>query len=119
MAFRKLDNARHALSLFPPVSWKEKTLALTPFVDEHGFVSTSVAFPDVDCKVRSDSQLSPDEVNLDLIVKTGQVIDPSKAMKIFQQTDIADKEEWRDEFSNDMVQFLTEHVDELKQLNNK
>lgn len=119
MAFRKQDLARPHVALAFAAPWKEKVLKTTSTLDEHGLLKTTVSYPDERCEDRSEHQLSPDEVNLDLIIQTGRVIDPSKCMKIFQNMDKADLEEYKDGFSADMLKFMTEHLDELKQVNSK
>lgn len=106
--FRKSDLNRPSF-LYPPVSWSEPVMKVSPSLDDDGNGVSSVSFPLESCEARSKQQLSPQDVNMKVIVETGQTIDPSQCLKIFQTHDVSELEQYRENFGTEMFEFLSEN----------
>lgn len=118
MAFRKCDLLRpHVALAVAPEVWKDKVSSILPKIDGSGNTLNLVSFIEEDCEKRSAQQLDPKDVNIEMIIEQGIVIDPSKCRNALQETDPAILEQYRDNLSTEMVNFLEKNVDSLKKLN--
>lgn len=108
---RKSDLNRHPVIFLSPDDFSELELSVVP--DEFG--RSSVFFEPKRMSVRSSEQLNPNEVNLQYLLSAGITIDPSKFVNSMRITDAADLEAAKGRMSEEMLSYLTEHEDEIKE----
>ena len=64
---------------------------------------------------RSKQQLNPDEVTLESLLASGVTIDPSRFVSNLGVSEVSELESRKDSMSVHMLDYLTEHEDEIKQ----
>lgn len=107
---RKLDFKRKPVVFLSPDDFYELEMQTVP--DEDG--RNSVFFVPKRMSVRSSEQLNPNEVTLQYLLSAGVTIDPSKFVNSMAITDAADLEAAKGRMSEEMLSYLTEHEDEIK-----
>lgn len=108
---RKLDFERKPVVFLSPADFYENEMQVLQ--DEDG--RSSVFFVPKRMSDRSSEQLNPNEVNLQYLLSAGITIDPSKFVNSIGITDAADLEAAKGRMSEEMLSYLTEHEDEIKE----
>lgn len=107
---RKSDFKRHPVVFLAPDDFSELEMQTVP--DEDG--RNSVFFVPKRMSDRSSEQLNPNEVTLQYLLSAGVTIDPSKFVNSMAITDVADLEASKSRMSEEMLSYLTEHEEEIK-----
>lgn len=107
---RKSDFNCHPVVFLSPDDFSELEMKTVP--DEVG--RNSVFFVPKRMSDRSSEQLNPNEVTLQSLLSSGVFIDPSKFVSSMAITDAADLEAAKGRMSEQMLSYLTEHEDEIK-----
>lgn len=111
--FRKSEKLNVPL-ICSPQPWFEVQKCFQPKSDETGDFVEHVYMDLVPCDKLSEQVLRPVDVNMRLVIETGNVIDPSNALNVLQNTDVSVLEENRERFASDMYEFIMEHKDNFK-----
>lgn len=108
---RKIDFKRKPVVFLSPDDFYEVELQVVQAEDGR----SSVFFVPKRMSARSAEQLNPNDVTLQSLLSAGITIDPSKFVNSMAITDAADLEVLKGRMSEQMLSYLTEHEDEIKE----
>lgn len=113
--FRKLDASRVTIEPAFPSGFTILERITESIVSKHGHVKTTVGYKARSCEEISKEQLDPKEVTADFLLQQNLTIDPSTMVNVLNITDAADLDEMNEKYSGDVLEYLEEHRDEIKE----
>lgn len=113
--FRKLDSSRVTIEPAFPSGFTTLERVTESIVSKHGHVKTTVGYKARSCEEISKEQLDPKEVTADFLLQQNLTIDPSTMVNVLNITDVADLDDMNEKYSGDVLQYLEENEDTIRQ----